>query len=77
MKFGFCPLTILETEETLIWTFLFLKYPKTFWSQFVSASGVYTVGEAFDGDMKYVGGYVGSLDGVLNYPFFFTIRDIF
>ena len=26
--------------------------------------------------MKYVGGYVGSLDGVLNYPFFNLIRDI-
>lgn len=26
--------------------------------------------------MSYVGGYVGSLSGCLNYPFFFTIRDI-
>jgi glycosidase len=26
--------------------------------------------------MKYVGGYVGSLDAVLNYPFFNHIRDI-
>jgi len=34
------------------------------------------VGEVFDGSMSYVGGYVGSLDAVLNYPFFFSIRDI-
>ncbi len=53
------------------------EVPKAFWSQFATASGVYTVGEVFDGDMKYVGGYVGSLDGVLNYPFFNTMRDIF
>jgi hypothetical protein len=26
--------------------------------------------------MSYVGGYVGSLDACLNYPFFFQIRDI-
>jgi hypothetical protein len=26
--------------------------------------------------MWYTGGYLGSMDGILNYPFFFQIRDI-
>ena len=26
--------------------------------------------------MRYVGGYVGALDGCHNYPYFFRIRDI-
>ena len=51
------------------------EVPKWFWSQFSQASGVYTVGEVFDGAMWYLGGYLGSLDGVLNYPYFFWIRD--
>ena len=51
------------------------EVPKWFWSQFSQAAGVYSVGEVFDGSMSYVGGYVGSVDGVLNYPFFFWVRD--
>ncbi len=51
------------------------EVPKWFWSQFSQASGVYTVGEVFDGNMWYVGGYVGSVDACLNYPFFFWVRD--
>lgn len=51
------------------------EVPKWFWSQFSQASGVYTVGEVFDGSMSYTGGYVGSVDGILNYPFFFWVRD--
>ena len=34
------------------------EVPKTFWTQFRSAAGVYTIGEVFDGDMGYVGGYL-------------------
>lgn len=51
------------------------EVPKWFWSQFTQASGVYTVGEVFDGSMWYVGGYVGSVSACLNYPFFFWVRD--
>lgn len=36
---------------------------------------MYTVGEVFDGGMGYVGGYVGNVNGCLNYPFFFWMRD--
>jgi alpha-amylase len=51
------------------------EVPKWFWAQFTQASGVYTVGEVFDGSMWYLAPYVGSVSGVLNYPFFFWIRD--
>lgn len=51
------------------------EVPKWFWQQFTSSAGVYTVGEVFNGDMGYVGGYVGSVTSVLNYPFFFWVRD--
>ena len=51
------------------------EVPKSFWKQFSQASGVYTVGEVFDGAMGYLAGYLGSLDAVLNYPFFYWVRD--
>lgn len=51
------------------------EVPKWFWNQFRSSAGVYTIGEVFDGDMGYLAGYLGSLDAVLNYPFFFWVRD--
>jgi alpha-amylase len=51
------------------------EVPKSFWTQFKQSSGVYSVGEVFDGDMSYLAGYLGSLDAVLNYPFFFWVRD--
>lgn len=41
------------------------------------ASGVYTVGEAFNGDINYVASYQGPLDAVLNYPLFFLMRNMF
>ncbi len=51
------------------------EVPKWFWRQFQDSAGVYAVGEVFDGDMGYLSGYLGSLDAVLNYPFFFWVRD--
>jgi alpha-amylase len=51
------------------------EVPKWFWQQFSSSAGVYTVGEVFNGDMGYVAGYVGSVSSVLNYPFFYWVRD--
>lgn len=51
------------------------EVPKWFWKQFTDSAGVYTVGEVFNGDMGYVGGYVGSVSSILNYPFFFWVRD--
>lgn len=51
------------------------EVPKWFWQQFTSSAGVFTLGEVFDGSMSYVGGYVGSVTSVLNYPFYFWIKD--
>ena len=51
------------------------EVPKSFWAQFKQSAGVFTIGEVFDGDMGYLAGYVGSLDSVLNYPFFYWVRD--
>lgn len=51
------------------------EVPKWFWQQFTEASGVYTVGEVFNGNMDYLAGYVGSVSGVLNYPFYYWVKD--
>jgi len=54
------------------------EVPKWFWKQFADASGVYQVGEVFDGRLDYVSDYQNCcLDGVLNYPLFFAMRDVF
>ena len=50
---------------------------KPFWSEYGSASGVFQMGEAFNGDPNYVGGYQGPLTAVFNYPMYYTIRDVF
>ncbi|CAD8089379.1 unnamed protein product [Paramecium sonneborni] len=48
-----------------------------FWYKFSSAAGVYTVGEVFDGDMNFLRQFVGPVDALLNYPLFYTARDVF
>jgi alpha-amylase len=50
---------------------------KDFWKKYVDSAGVYAVGEVFNGDMNYLAGYVPYVGAVLNYPFFFTMRDLF
>jgi alpha-amylase len=35
------------------------------------------VGEVFDGDMGYHHSFMAGMDATLNYPFYFTMRDIF
>lgn len=41
---------------------------KNFWPGYNNASGVYCIGEVFDGDASYTCPYQEDLDGVLNYP---------
>lgn len=48
-----------------------------FWAEFQQAAGVYGVGEVFNGDVNYVAQYQGVLDGTLEYPLFFNIKDWF
>jgi hypothetical protein len=53
---------------------------KDFWYGYVASSGVYSVGEVFNGDIDYVAEYVqpqGPLAGALSYPLFFTLRSVF
>lgn len=51
--------------------------PVSFWKQFTNASGVYSVGEVFDGDMNYHKGFLDGVDATLNYPFYYVVRDTF
>ncbi len=54
------------------------EVPKWFWKQFADSAGVYQVGEVFDGRLDYVSDYQNCcIDGVLNYPLFFTLKDTF
>jgi len=49
----------------------------SFWKPFAEASGVFTIGECFDGRIDYVAQYQGAVDGLLNYPLYYTIVDVF
>ena len=53
------------------------EVPKDFWADYGAASGVFQMGECFNGDPAYVGPYQGSLTGLFNYPMFYTISDVF
>jgi alpha-amylase len=48
-----------------------------FWQEFSSAAGMYTVGEVFNGDLAYVSGYQQYMDGVLSYPLYFSMLNVF
>ncbi|CAD8189678.1 unnamed protein product [Paramecium octaurelia] len=47
-----------------------------FWTKFTNAAGVYSVGEVFDGDMGFLKQFIGPINGLLNYPLFYTLRDV-
>jgi alpha-amylase len=49
----------------------------SFWSEFNAAAGMYCVGEVFNGDISYVSNYQNYLDGVLSYPLFYTMLNVF
>ncbi len=54
------------------------EVPKWFWKQFADSSGVFQIGEIFDGRLDYVSDYQNCcIDSVLNYPLYFTIKDVF
>ncbi|KAJ5827844.1 Glycoside hydrolase superfamily [Penicillium robsamsonii] len=50
---------------------------KSFWPDFNSAAGVYSVGEIFDGDPAYTCDYQNYMDGVLNYPMYYPLLRAF
>jgi alpha-amylase len=49
----------------------------SFWAEFQSAANQYCVGEVFNGDIGYVSAYQKYLNGVLSYPLYFTLTDVF
>lgn len=53
------------------------EVPASFWSEFTTAAGVYTIGEVFNADVSYVARYQQYMDGLLSYPLFFAMRDVF
>ena len=53
------------------------EVPKDFWGEYRDAAGVFQMGECFNGDPAYVGPYQGPVNGVFNYPMYYTIKDVF
>jgi alpha-amylase len=53
------------------------EVPHDFWAEFTQASGVFQMGECFNGDPAYVGPYQQQVEGLFNYPMYFTIKDVF
>jgi len=48
-----------------------------FWTEFSAAAGMYTIGEVFNGDISYVSQYQQYMDGMLSYPLYFAMKDVF
>lgn len=51
--------------------------PREFWSEYTRSARVFTIGEVFNPRIDFLKSYIGPLDSVLNYPYFFAIRDFF
>jgi len=48
-----------------------------FWEEYGQYAGMYAIGEVYNGNNTYVGEYSDIMDGVLSYPMFFTLRNVF
>ena len=53
------------------------EVPKDFWAEYTQSAGVYSMGEVFNGDPKYVSGYQGPVEATLNYPMYFKLKNAF
>ena len=51
--------------------------PKQFWSEYTQTAGVFSIGEVFNGNPKYVASYQGSLTATLNYPMYYKLLSAF
>lgn len=51
--------------------------PKWFWREFDGAANTFTIGEVYHGDPAYVGDYTNYLDAVLDFPMYYTIKNVF
>lgn len=50
---------------------------KDFWSGFIAAAGVYSIGEVFSGDTGYVAPYQTYVPGILDFPMYYAITDAY
>lgn len=48
-----------------------------FWKKYSTAAGVFATGEVFDGDYGYLASFIPSVGSVLDYPWYFNMRDLF
>jgi len=53
------------------------EVPRWFWKKFNAASGVFQMGEVFNGNVHYVASYQGPLTATFNYPLYYSINDGF
>lgn len=53
------------------------EVPRWFWHKFNAASGVFQMGEVFNGNVEYVASYQGPLTATFNYPLYYSINDGF
>ncbi|WP_068617689.1 family 14 glycosylhydrolase [Paenibacillus tuaregi] len=51
--------------------------PKWFLKDFDTAAGTFTMGEIYDGNPSRIGDYSNYLDAVVDFPMYYTIRDVF
>ncbi len=51
--------------------------PKEFLSEFTSAAGVFVMGEVYHGDPRYTADYTHHLSSVLDYPMYYTVKEVF
>ncbi|AIW42232.1 family 14 glycosylhydrolase [Paenibacillus polymyxa] len=51
--------------------------PKGFLKDFDQAANTFTLGEIYSGDPAYVGDYTRYLDAALDFPMYYTIKDVF
>ena len=51
-----------------------MEIPKWFWDKFRESAGVFQIGEAFNGNARYVADYQNHLDSVFNYPLYYQIQ---
>jgi alpha-amylase len=50
---------------------------KDYWPGFVQASGVYAIGEVFDGSPDYLAPYASLMPGLLNYAIYYPMNNFF
>lgn len=49
---------------------------KPFWTEYTQAGGVFSIGEVFKNNETYIADYQNYMDSTLNYPMWYTIRDV-